>query len=149
MYYCNYPSLVGELLLTADHDCLTGLHFGGQPAGKLAPERFVEVIAQLDGYFSGQLRAFDIPLRLHGTPFQKAVWSALREIGYGQTWSYQQLAEKVGRPTATRAVGATNGRNPISIIIPCHRVIGKDGSLTGYGGGLDRKRLLLELEGKS
>jgi methylated-DNA-[protein]-cysteine S-methyltransferase len=103
---------------------------------------------RLRAYFGGDLAAIDgIPADGGGTPFQRAVWAALRRIRAGRTWSYSDLARAVGRPSATRAVGAINGRNPISIVVPCHRVIGKDGALTGYGGGLDRKRWLLRHEG--
>ncbi len=102
--------------------------------------------AQLDQYFAGSRRAFDLPLDAGGTPFQREVWAALRLIPYGETISYAELARRVGRPEARRAVGAATGRNPLSIVIPCHRVVGSDGALTGYGGGLWRKKLLLELE---
>ena len=102
--------------------------------------------AQLDQYFTGSRRAFDLPLDAGGTPFQREVWAALRLIPYGKTISYAELARRVGRPEARRAVGAATGRNPLSIVIPCHRVVGSDGALTGYGGGLWRKKLLLELE---
>jgi methylated-DNA-[protein]-cysteine S-methyltransferase len=103
---------------------------------------------QLREYFDGERQTFDIPLHSPGTPFQEKVWAALREIPYGETISYGELARRVGQPTAFRAVGLANGKNPISIIVPCHRVIGASGRLTGYGGGLDRKQLLLELERK-
>jgi methylated-DNA-[protein]-cysteine S-methyltransferase len=103
--------------------------------------------AQLEEYFAGERRAFDLPLAPEGTPFQLETWQALRAIPHGTTISYGELARRLGKPRAVRAVGAANGRNPISIIIPCHRVIGSDGSLTGYGGGLEVKRRLLELEG--
>jgi methylated-DNA-[protein]-cysteine S-methyltransferase len=140
-------------VLTASERALTGLHFD-DPAD---PERwtagldedpawFEIATDQLGEYFAGERTAFDLRLAPTGTPFQLEVWSALCRIGYGETWSYVQLARTVGRPTGSRAVGTANGRNPISIIVPCHRVIGADGSLTGYGGGLDRKRTLLELE---
>ncbi len=102
---------------------------------------------QLDEYFAGQRRAFDLPLAPQGTPFQREVWFALAGIPYGQTMSYAQLAAKLGRPTASRAVGAANGRNPLGIILPCHRVVGANGTLTGFSGGLEAKRFLLELEG--
>jgi methylated-DNA-[protein]-cysteine S-methyltransferase len=110
------------------------------------PAALREPAEQLQAYFAGELRAFDLPLAPHGTPFQREVWSALREIPYGSTISYAELAAAVGRPDAARAVGAANGRNPIAVVIPCHRVIGASGALTGYGGGLGRKRLLLDLE---
>src|SRR5690606_32489233 len=101
---------------------------------------------QLGAYFAGELQAFDLPLAPEGTPFQRTVWQALQSIPYGQTISYGELAQEIGRPTASRAVGAANGRNPLPIVIPCHRVIGGNGSLTGYGGGLRFKKALLSLE---
>jgi len=101
---------------------------------------------QLQAYFAGRLTGFDLPLALDGTQFQRAVWAALQAIPYGETISYGQLADRIGQPSASRAVGLANGRNPVSIVVPCHRVVGADGSLTGYGGGLDRKRYLLALE---
>jgi methylated-DNA-[protein]-cysteine S-methyltransferase len=101
---------------------------------------------QLDAYWAGELREFDLPLAPPGTPFQQQVWAALRTIPYGETWSYATLAERIGRPTATRAVGAANGRNPVFLVIPCHRVVGSSGALTGYAGGLDMKRWLLDHE---
>lgn len=103
--------------------------------------------AQLDDYFAGRRRSFDLPLVPHGTPFQQRVWHALRTIPFGSTCSYADLARAIGQPTAMRAVGAANGRNPIPVIVPCHRVIGRDGSLTGFAGGLDTKMALLRLEG--
>ncbi len=102
---------------------------------------------QLDEYFAGRRRSFDLPLSPQGTPFQREVWTALASIPYGRTLSYAQLAARVGRPAAMRAVGAANGRNPLPIVLPCHRVIGADGSLTGFGGGLPTKQYLLKLEG--
>lgn len=105
-----------------------------------------EAARQLDAYFAGKRRSFDLPLSLQGTPFQKEVWQALLTIPYGQTCCYGDIAAKVGRPKASRAVGMANHNNPVIIIVPCHRVVGKDGSLTGYGGGLDVKQYLLELE---
>lgn len=107
---------------------------------------FPEVVEQLAAYFAGELTEFDVVLEMAGTEFQRRVWTALLTIPYGQTRSYGQLASLIGAPTASRAVGLANGRNPISIIVPCHRVIGSNGSLTGYGGGIDRKRTLLDLE---
>ncbi|OMC10276.1 cysteine methyltransferase [Mycolicibacter heraklionensis] len=107
---------------------------------------FPEVVEQLAAYFAGELTEFDVTLEMAGTEFQRRVWTALLTIPYGQTRSYGQLASQIGAPTASRAVGLANGRNPISIIVPCHRVIGSNGSLTGYGGGIDRKRTLLDLE---
>jgi methylated-DNA-[protein]-cysteine S-methyltransferase len=110
------------------------------------PAGFGDVIAQLEAYFVGELTEFDIELDLEGTEFQKRVWAELLTIPYGQTRSYGEMARNLGKPGASRAVGLANGRNPVSIIVPCHRVIGADGSLTGYGGGLNRKEILLELE---
>ena len=101
---------------------------------------------QLDAYFRGELTSFNLPVKLDGTPFQQTVWSELRDIPYGETLSYGELAMRIGQPSAARAVGLANGRNPVAIVVPCHRVIGADGSLTGYGGGMDRKRFLLGLE---
>lgn len=102
--------------------------------------------AQLDAYFAGELTEFDLPLTMNGTGFQRTVWAGLQAIPYGQTISYGELARRIGQPSAFRAVGLANGRNPVSIVVPCHRVIGADGSLTGYGGGMERKRFLLGLE---
>ena len=101
---------------------------------------------QLDAYFKGEMKEFDVPLDMHGTTFQQTVWKQLTAIPYGKTWSYGEVAAAIGRPTASRAVGHANGCNPVSIIVPCHRVIGSTGKLVGYGGGLDRKRALLALE---
>jgi methylated-DNA-[protein]-cysteine S-methyltransferase len=110
------------------------------------PDAFPEAVRQLRAYFDGELTRFDLPLRLDGSAFQREVWHALTEIPYGETTSYGEIARRVGRPGAARAVGLANGQNPVAIIVPCHRVIGADGSLTGYGGGLDAKRVLLQLE---
>jgi len=118
----------------------------GAPAQAGQDARTRALGQQLDDYFAGRLRQFDVPLDLVGTPFQKQVWQALLAIAYGQTWSYAQQAAHIGRASATRAVAAANGQNKISIIVPCHRVIGSDGRLTGYGGGLPRKQWLLALE---
>ncbi|WP_229852628.1 methylated-DNA--[protein]-cysteine S-methyltransferase [Streptomyces albospinus] len=147
---------VGPLTLVAGGDALTGLYMTeqrhrppqeafGTPADPADPP-FAAAITQLRAYFRGELTTFDLPLALHGTPFQRRVWAALRTIPYGETVSYGRLAERLGVPTAARAVGLANGRNPVGIIVPCHRVVGADGSLTGYGGGLDRKRRLLAFE---
>ena len=116
---------------------------GWEPAD---PDAFADVVSQLDAYFAGTLRTFDVDMRSDGTEFQRRVWTALQTIPYGETRSYGQIAEHIGSPAASRAVGMANGRNPISIIVPCHRVIGSSGGLTGYGGGIERKRALLELE---
>ncbi|MFJ9824019.1 methylated-DNA--[protein]-cysteine S-methyltransferase [Streptomyces sp. NPDC101160] len=110
------------------------------------PRPFTEAVRQLDAYFAGELTEFDLPLKLVGTPFQLRVWEQLRLIPYGETRTYGELAEALGKPAASRAVGLANGKNPVSIIVPCHRVIGAGGSLTGYGGGLDRKKRLLAFE---
>ncbi|WP_438485049.1 methylated-DNA--[protein]-cysteine S-methyltransferase [Streptomyces sp. S186] len=147
---------VGPLTLVAHGEALSGLYMTdqrhrppqetfGTPADTDEPP-FAVAIAQLRAYFRGELTTFDLPFALHGTPFQRRVWAALRTIPYGETISYGQLAARLGAPNASRAVGLANGRNPIGIIVPCHRVVGANGSLTGYGGGLDRKRRLLTFE---
>ncbi|MGW4159754.1 methylated-DNA--[protein]-cysteine S-methyltransferase [Streptomyces sp. NPDC004788] len=110
------------------------------------PRPFTEAVRQLDAYFAGELTEFDLPLKLVGTPFQLRVWEQLRLIPYGETRTYGELAEALGNPGASRAVGLANGKNPLTIIVPCHRVIGAGGNLTGYGGGLDRKKRLLAFE---
>ena len=149
----TYDSPVGVLTLTAQEGYLTGLHMDDQRHAPPTSEDWEEdarpfkgVVEQLDAYFAGQLTDFDIPLRMKGTDFQRRVWKGLQAIPYGRTWSYAELADLVGNRKACRAVGLANGRNPVGIIVPCHRVIGANGSLTGYGGGLDRKRRLLEHE---
>jgi methylated-DNA-[protein]-cysteine S-methyltransferase len=142
-------SPLGELQLVGDGRSLTGLEMSPRSVPADAhhdPEAFGHVQAQLDAYFEGELTEFDVPLAPSGSGFQLAVWEALTRIPYGETASYGEIAAELGRPDAVRAVGSTNGRNPIAVIIPCHRVIGADGTLVGYGGGLPRKRLLLELE---
>ena len=142
-------SPLGELQLVGDGRSLTRLEMSPRsvPAGASHdPEAFADVETQLDAYFAGELTEFDVPLAPAGSGFQLAVWAALTRIPYGETVSYGEIAAELGRPDAVRAVGSTNGRNPIAVIIPCHRVIGADGTLVGYGGGLPRKRLLLELE---
>jgi methylated-DNA-[protein]-cysteine S-methyltransferase len=147
-------SPVGRLYLAASDAGLTHLLFvdemnsdpANSPGGGEAGRIVRETEKQLAEYFAGKRREFDIPLAPAGTEFQLATWGALRLIAYGETMSYGELARRIDRPRAVRAVGAANGANPISIIVPCHRVIGADGSLTGYGGGLHRKKRLLELE---
>jgi methylated-DNA-[protein]-cysteine S-methyltransferase len=142
-------SPLGELQLVGDGRALTRLEMSPRsvPSGASHdPEAFADAEEQLDAYFAGELTEFDLPLAPAGSGFQLAVWAALTRIPYGETASYGEIAAEVGRPDAVRAVGSTNGRNPIAVIIPCHRVIGADGTLVGYGGGLPRKRLLLELE---
>ena len=143
------PSPIGELYLAADEDFLYELRFDAPEIPAEAGETPVlcEAVRQLEAYFAGRLRRFDVPLRPEGTPFQRLCWDALLQIPYGETRAYSDIARQIGRPAACRAVGMANNRNPISVIIPCHRVIGRDGSLTGYGGGLETKRFLLELEG--
>jgi methylated-DNA-[protein]-cysteine S-methyltransferase len=146
--YDSIESPIGELLLVGDGQALTAVHMDGTPGAdwRRDPDALRASAEQLRAYFAGELREFDLPLAPHGTPFQREVWGALREIPYGSTISYGELATAVGRPDAPRAVGAANGRNPIAVVIPCHRVIGASGALTGYGGGLGRKRMLLDLE---
>ncbi|HET7504220.1 MAG TPA: methylated-DNA--[protein]-cysteine S-methyltransferase [Kofleriaceae bacterium] len=142
-------SPIGPLRLYAARDQLVGLYLPDRPAPDGASGRsrvLREAAAQLAEYFAGRRRAFALDLALHGTGFQRSVWDALRTIPYGETRSYAELARAIGRPAAPRAVGAANGANPISIIVPCHRLIGADGSLTGYGGGLAAKRWLLDHE---
>jgi methylated-DNA-[protein]-cysteine S-methyltransferase len=145
-----HQSPVGPLALVSDGARLIGLHFPGWVPPDQSSSTSDAVLdstrRQLDAYFSGRSTTFDLPLAPLGTPFQLTVWSALLAIPYGETRSYAQLATAMGKPTATRAVGAANGRNPIAIVVPCHRVIGANGSLTGFGGGLERKRFLLGLE---
>ena len=149
MYTTIHPSPVGDILLRADDEGrLTELylrHDGAEDRNPTHPP-FDEVREQLDAYFAGEREDFDLPLALHGTDFQRRVWEQLTRIPYGETISYSQLALRLGDPKLVRAVGLANGRNPVSIIVPCHRVIGADGSLVGYGGGLERKQWLLEHE---
>ena len=147
---------LGKTLLTSDGIALTGLYFAGQkdhpdiaccgPRDDSAAP-FASVIAQFAAYERGELAVFDVPLALHGTPFQREVWQALLGIAFGHSRTYSMIAAQIGRPKAVRAVGAAVGRNPVSVVVPCHRVLGADGSLTGYAGGLDRKRALLRVEG--
>ena len=152
---------VGRLFLGGDGETLQFILFDSERNRQRAPltglgrceadctedaRPFRDTIRQLDAYFNGELTEFDLPVRPAGTAFQQTVWRALLEIPYGATKSYGEIAAKIGRPTASRAVGMANGSNPISIVIPCHRVIGSNGSLTGYGGGIDRKTTLLQLE---
>lgn len=127
---------------------LTELHFDRNDHVTPTTGNYQPVIEQLSDYFSGKRKAFELDLAPRGTPFQLAVWNALLEIPYGDTISYAELARRIGKPSAVRAVGAANGANPIPVIIPCHRVIGSNGSLTGYGGGIERKQWLLALEGR-
>jgi methylated-DNA-[protein]-cysteine S-methyltransferase len=145
-------SPIGELMLCGDEHALTALHLPGRhpapgPGWRRDDARFADVARQLEQYFAGDRSTFDVPLRPAGGAFERAVWAELERIPYGTTASYGELARRLGRPSAARAVGAANGRNPIAVIVPCHRVIGADGSLTGYAGGLATKRALLDLEG--
>ena len=144
--YTQISSPIGPLLLTGDGEALTGLYMGRAPEGRRDDAAFAQAREQLDAYFAGELVRFSLPLATRGTEFQRRVWQALCEIPYGETTSYGALAARIGRPGACRAVGLANGRNPISIVIPCHRVIGSSGGLTGYGGGIERKRWLLAHE---
>lgn len=152
--YCIAPSPIGELLLLGDGSALTGLYLEShadwprkQPDWRWDEAPFRPALAQLSEYFERRRSRFDIPLAPRGTPFQQRVWAALQQIPLGATTSYGALAERLGDARATRAVGLANGRNPIAILIPCHRVIGANGDLTGYAGGIDRKEWLLRHEG--
>lgn len=154
--YTRMASPVGELLLTTDGTGLSGLYMPvhGTPPARGADWRrddaaLAEAVKQLAQYFAGTRRTFELPLAPRGTPFQRKVWDALCTIPYGTTISYGELAARIGNRNAARAVGLANGRNPIGIVVPCHRVIGADGSLTGYGGGLDNKSILLDLEART
>jgi len=156
MYYCYFDTPIGELLLAGEADSLSMIGF---PKGAMRrdPEAewiyneapFEVVRSQLAEYFAGERKDFDLQLSLSGTEFQVAVLGALQKIPYGKTMSYGAVAKQIGRPKAVRAVGAANGRNPIPIIVPCHRVIGTSGDLTGFGGGLDTKAALLRLEAEN
>jgi methylated-DNA-[protein]-cysteine S-methyltransferase len=154
--HVTVASPVGPLTIVAEGGKIAGLYMDAQRhapgpesfglAADPAEEPFAAAAAQLQAYFDGKLTQFDLPLSPAGTEFQRRVWAGLRAIPYGETITYGELAIRLGRPAASRAVGLANGKNPIAIVVPCHRVIGADGSLTGYGGGLDRKRFLLALE---
>jgi methylated-DNA-[protein]-cysteine S-methyltransferase len=151
--YTTLDSPIGELLLLGDGRALRGLYMQGgrrpvaiRSGWERSAAPFASVCAQLQEYFAGRRSAFELSLALTGTPFERQVWRALQAIPYGETSSYGELARAIGHPSAARAVGVANARNPIAVIVPCHRVIGASGALTGYGGGLERKRLLLELE---
>lgn len=155
MKHHTMASPIGDLLLVGDADALYGVYFQDGKRGPTRPKPewepdakpFREAMRQLEAYFAGKLKRFDLPLAPEGTEFQLKVWNTLRTIPYGETWSYGDIARRIRRPAAFRAVGAANGQNPIPVIIPCHRVVGSDGSLTGFGGGLPIKQRLLALEG--
>jgi len=156
MYYCHFDTPIGELLLAGDADALSMIGF---PKGSMRrdpesdwiynEEPFKNARVQLSEYFAGERKEFNLPLLLSGTEFQVSVLQALQGIPYGETISYGAIAKQIGRPKAVRAVGAANGRNPIPIIVPCHRVVGSNGDLTGFGGGLDTKAELLRLEAEN
>lgn len=155
-HHTRFDSPVGELLLLGTDGRLREIRFPGdrartdlEPGSVESAAPFREVNLQLAAYFDGELKQFDLELDPEGTPFQLQVWNELQRIPYGETISYGELARRVGNPKASRAVGAANGRNPLPIVVPCHRVIGSSGALTGFGGGLDCKRALLDLERRS
>ena len=152
-FYSTMPSPVGEIVFVGEGEEINRLFFSDpaypvtiDPAWKRDDDRFAAARRQLEEYFAGERTDFDLPLAPVGTPFQQDVWRALREIPYGVTTSYAAIAVRIGRPSAVRAVGAANGRNPIGLVVPCHRVIGANGKLVGYAGGLDRKAWLLDHE---
>ena len=154
-YYDFYESPQGQMLLVADGEALCGVYFDGQ---KYLPQvasqwrrdpqhaTLRQAKRELAEYFAGKRKRFEVALAPEGTPFQRSVWKAISTVGFGRTVSYAELAQRAGCPGSARAAGAATGRNPIGIIVPCHRILGSDGSLTGYAGGLDRKRALLALE---
>jgi methylated-DNA-[protein]-cysteine S-methyltransferase len=155
-YYDYYQSPRGRMLLVADDKALTGVYFTGQKYqpciekewkrdGEHRPLR--QAKRELAEYFSGTRSRFTVKIAPHGTPFQRAIWKAIASVGFGRTIAYAELARRAGRPGSARAAGAATGRNPIGIIVPCHRIVGSNGSLTGYAGGLAKKRALLTLEG--
>jgi methylated-DNA-[protein]-cysteine S-methyltransferase len=155
IHYTTFNSPIGELLAVSDGESLLRLDMrGGRRPVPIDPSWqrdddapvLAETRAQLEQYFGGERTEFDLPLNMIGNEFERLVWAALREIPYSETRSYGEVAREIGHPSASRAVGLANGRNPIAVIVPCHRVIGADGSLTGFGGGLANKRLLLDLE---
>jgi methylated-DNA-[protein]-cysteine S-methyltransferase len=154
--YCHVDSPIGSLLLTSDGESLTGLYMGAPSKSPELGSDWLEkpngaplakAARQLEEYFAGKRKEFDLPLKMEGTEFQKRVWRQLTRIPFGETWSYGQLAKTLDNPNGSRAVGLANGRNPIAVIVPCHRVIGADGSMTGFGGGIPRKQWLLAHEG--
>ena len=155
-YFTTFASPIGDLTLAGSGGAVTGLYFSTGPKAQTAhptwqrdESKLAEEVAQLRAYFAGGLQSFDLPLRPQATPFQSRVLTALRTIPYGELRSYKDIAEAVGEPNGARAVGTANGNNPIAIIIPCHRVVGSNGALTGFGGGLAIKRFLLDLESRN
>ena len=156
MRWCEISSPVGRLLLAGDGRGLRRIHFQDGPRPLTVPDGwehaeapFQHAFAQLAAYFAGRLRRFDLTIAPEGTAFQREVWAALLEIPYGDTVTYGEITRRLGRPSASRAIGAANGRNPIPIVVPCHRVVGANGALTGFGGGLPIKRRLLDLEAEA
>ena len=156
MYYCYLSTPIGDLLLAGDQDALSlvgfpegTMRYDPEPEWIYNEQPLANARKQLTEYFAGERKDFDLPLNLHGTEFQLRVLEELKTIPYGETTSYGDIAKRIGRPKAVRAVGAANGRNPIPIIVPCHRVIGSSGHLTGFGGGLDTKTALLRLEAEN
>lgn len=146
--YAVYNSPVGRLKISYNDRAITAITMGHSGKGGKPGALSDRCAAELAEYFEGKRESFDVPIELHGTPFQQRVWAALLDIPYGETRTYGEIAAAAGNPKACRAAGMANHNNPICIIVPCHRVIGKDGSLTGYGGGLENKKLLLDLEAK-
>ena len=151
--YTYIDSPLCRIMVLGDREFVTGLYMPGHkgrpgldPSWKLTEEPFSAIREQLAEYFAGRRQEFSVPLKLVGTPFQRSVWQELLQIPFGSTISYAELARRIDQPTASRAVGNANGRNPVSILVPCHRVIGANGQLTGYGGGIDRKQWLIEWE---
>jgi methylated-DNA-[protein]-cysteine S-methyltransferase len=142
----QFSSTVGPLTLEGDDLALTRVGFGEASTPQGDAKAVADAAIQLEQYFAGERTEFDLDLELEGTPFERRVWDEVRAIPYGETATYAEIAERIGRPGACRAVGRANGRNPVALIVPCHRVIGSDGSLTGYAGGLEMKRALLDLE---
>ncbi|MCU7553453.1 methylated-DNA--[protein]-cysteine S-methyltransferase [Alteromonas sp. ASW11-19] len=148
MYTQHFRSACGNVTVSANDDGITAVAFTGNQAPAARPSPLTQqACEQLTAYFAGQRNTFDMPLAMQGTDFQRQVWQALLTLNYGETASYRDIAERIGNPKAVRAVGLANSKNPIAIVVPCHRVIGASGKLTGYAGGLERKRYLLNLEG--
>lgn len=154
MYYTHLNTPVGKVLLTGNESTLSAIYWDVYkhtptpgPDWIEDKTKFARVIEQLDDYFTRKRTGFDVTFLASGTPFQKRVWSELSKIGFGETRTYQQIADAIGSPTAVRAVASAIGRNPLSIVVPCHRVLGSNGKLTGFAGGIESKRMLLQLEG--